>query len=103
MRPPLHPLADETSTDGHGGGGTRDVVSDRFVLKEIVGAGAMGTVYRAHDRFEGADVAVKLLHDLTSTAATRFDREAAVLASLAHPSVVKYLAHGATRSGTRFI
>lgn len=39
----------------------RSVGAGRFVLERPVGAGGMGTVYRALDRETGAPVAVKLL------------------------------------------
>ncbi len=55
----------------------------------------MGRVYRARDRTTGATVAVKLLTERDGDA-SRFGREAEVLASIDHPGVVRYLAHGQT-------
>src|SRR5262245_678920 len=65
-------------------------------LVERIGAGGMGTVYRA--RRDGADVAIKVLRpgfgaDRTAMLA-RFAREAEALRRLAHPRVVRFLDHG---------
>lgn len=55
-----------------------------------LGAGGMGEVYRAEDVRLGREVAVKVLHELTSDNPeyrSRFEREARVLASLNHPNI----------------
>jgi eukaryotic-like serine/threonine-protein kinase len=64
-------------------------LADRYALTEMVGAGAMSTVWRAFDRRLGRYVAVKVLamsDDLTSW--HRFQREARHVASLSHPNIV---------------
>src|SRR5262249_55089402 len=58
----------------------------------------MGTVYQARDLLEGKPVAVKTLRDTY-----RFASEAALLSSLAHPGIVRYLAHGVTTQGERYL
>jgi hypothetical protein len=65
-------------------------------LVERIGAGGMGTVYRA--RRDGAEVAIKVLRpgfgaDRAAMLA-RFAREAEALRRLAHPRVVRFLDHG---------
>ena len=56
----------------------------------------MGSVYRAIDQTTRAPVAVKVLHDGSPMLRERFDREARTLATLTHPSIVRYIAHGTT-------
>src|SRR5262245_47608953 len=60
------------------------------VLREPLGAGGMGEVWRGHDTRLGRDVAVKALPDEFARDAdrlTRFEREAQVLAALNHPNL----------------
>ena len=77
-----------------------DVVGARFVLEAKRGSGGMGTVWRAVDRTTGEPVALKFLD---TDATERFEREAALLAELAHPSIVRYVAHGRAGQGTPFL
>ena len=80
-----------------------DVVADRFELERKAGAGGMGTVFAARDRLTGARVALKVLHALDATDLERFAREAELLASLQHPGIVAYVAHGATPAGVPWL
>jgi eukaryotic-like serine/threonine-protein kinase len=73
-----------------------DIVADRFVIQRMAGRGGMGIVYQALDRVSGAPVALKLIANIEGDA-TRFAREAQVLARLSHPAIVRYVAHGVTR------
>ncbi len=70
---------------------TAPVIADRFALERIAGKGGMGAVWRAIDQTTGEVVAVKLM---TGDGHARFAREAQVLAELAHPRIVRYIAHG---------
>lgn len=54
----------------------------------------MGEVYSARDRRTGEIVALKLLAKRPDDVVARFLSEAQVLADLAHPAIVGYLAHG---------
>ena len=75
-------------------------IAGRFEVIGEARAGGMGLVLRARDRHAGSDVAVKLVPVGEAGAAERFQREAAVLASLSHPGIVRYVAHGAVPGGS---
>jgi tetratricopeptide (TPR) repeat protein len=76
---------------------------DRFELQHQVGSGGMATVYRALDRATGSPVALKILHGRSGELTERFGQEAAVLAALTHPAVVRYVAHGSTPLGEQYL
>lgn len=62
-----------------------------YEIADLLGAGGMGEVYRAHDRRLGRDVAVKLLPAaLTSDPdrRQRFELEARAAAALNHPNIL---------------
>lgn len=67
-----------------------NVLAERYVLGEVLGKGGMGTVYAAHDRVLGREVAVKLLDVANAPvhALERFRREGQLLAGLSHPNIV---------------
>ncbi|HPF70914.1 MAG TPA: protein kinase [Candidatus Krumholzibacteria bacterium] len=61
-----------------------------YELRERIGKGGMGEVYRARDTKLGRDVALKLLppeYAADPDRLARFEREAKVLASLNHPNI----------------
>jgi serine/threonine protein kinase/tetratricopeptide (TPR) repeat protein len=77
-----------------------------FVLYKKCGQGGMGVVYAGQDLRDGRAVAVKVLPaTLLADAqrARRFTAEAEVLASLEHPAIVRYVAHGQTPSGEPYL
>jgi eukaryotic-like serine/threonine-protein kinase len=68
------------------------IVAARYRLLEQLGRGGMGVVWRARDERLGRDVALKVLHPWVADdpeLRTRFEREAAALARLEHPNVVR--------------
>lgn len=78
----------------------------RYTILERLGAGGMGTVYRADQHSMGREVAVKvlngtLLHD--PFAIKRFLREAKLASRLNHPSAVGVLDFGQTAEGMPFL
>ncbi|HEY8074042.1 MAG TPA: serine/threonine-protein kinase [Labilithrix sp.] len=69
-------------------------LADRFVVLEPLGAGGMGSIFRARDERLGQDVAIKILkRSLMDDAVLRerFRREARALARLRHPGIVAVL------------
>jgi serine/threonine protein kinase len=61
-----------------------------YTIREKIGAGGMGVVYRAHDEQLGRDVAIKILPSellADDAARKRFRKEALALAKLNHPSI----------------
>ena len=86
-----------------------DLVGERigsFRLVEIVGQGAMGSVFRA-ERADGQfeqTVAIKLLKSqmLNSRHREFFDRERQILAKLNHPGIARLYDGGFTESGRPF-
>lgn len=71
------------------------VISDRYVLDELVGVGSSSQVFRARDVRDSGPVAVKLIPRMrTARAWARFEREVAALAQLDHPGIVRLLDHG---------
>ncbi len=63
----------------------------RYQVREALGQGGMGVVYRAEDPLLERDVAIKVIHPrrLTQEAKERFFREARAVARLDSPHIVK--------------
>lgn len=71
-----------------------DIVRDRYTINEVLGRGGMAITYAANDRLNNQSVAIKVL-SLRQASQWKvielFEREAKVLANLAHPQIPKYL------------
>src|SRR5439155_13206814 len=80
------------------------LLGHRYRVERRVGRGGMGTVYAATDTALERQVAAKLLRDdlVDPHAAERFQSEARLGASLAHPNVVTVHDIGVTSSGRVF-
>jgi predicted Ser/Thr protein kinase len=61
---------------------------DRYEIREEIGRGGMGIVYRAFDGALNRDVAIKVLTARTSELGERLRQEARILGRLEHPGVV---------------
>ncbi len=75
-------------------------------IRSVAGAGAMGKVYRAHQRGIERDVAVKILHrELSGNVplVQRFHREAKIASKLQHPHVVDVYLAGQLPDGALYI
>ncbi|MFZ0964846.1 MAG: protein kinase [Terriglobia bacterium] len=65
------------------------VLNSQYEIREPIGRGGMGVVYKAFDRKQKRPVAVKTIRDVPDRAAIQmFRKECGVLASLSHPSIV---------------
>ena len=74
--------------------------TERYELREEIGRGGMGIVYRARDRELGRDVAVKVLHARARPGmAERLRSEARIVAGLEHPGIVPIYDIGHTADG----
>jgi len=80
------------------------VIADQMEIRQLIGIGSMGRVYRAFQQGIERDVAVKMLHRELSANATlvgRFLREARIASKLTHPNVVQVLMSGQLAAGVR--
>lgn len=67
------------------------VLTGRYRIDRRLGAGGMGTVYRAFDLELERAVAVKIIHDSlinSASGAARFRREARAAAAFSHPNII---------------
>lgn len=78
---------------------------DRYRLLERIGAGGMGSVYRAvrSDDQYSKTVAIKLCDSWDSATIERLRQERQILAGLEHPSIARLLDGGATSEGVPFL
>ena len=82
----------------------RAAAPSRYLLREVLGAGGMGTVYEAESLSLGRRVALKLLRENPPRPARRerFLREARITAMLEHPNIVPVLEVGELEDGVPF-
>jgi serine/threonine-protein kinase len=82
------------------------VIAGDIEIRSIAGRGAMGRVYRAHQRGIDRNVAVKILHRELSgnpQLVSRFHREAKIASKLSHPHVVEVFMAGQLPDGALYI
>jgi serine/threonine-protein kinase len=82
------------------------VLDSRFTIRSRLGAGSMGTVYRAKQHAMGRDVAIKILRSdraLDDAARARFLREARANSLLASPHTVTVFDFGQADNGDFFL
>jgi serine/threonine protein kinase len=73
----------------------------QYTLEEQIGAGGMGTVYRAHHAMLRRPTAVKLLDPVKTNEASlkRFEREVRLTSQLNHPNTIAIYDYGRTPEG----
>src|SRR5215831_6338531 len=69
---------------------TARLLNERYEIKDVLGKGGMGVVYKASDSVVKREVAVKTLRGSSDRSALQlFQKECEVLASLSHPNIVE--------------
>src|SRR5258706_9159822 len=96
-----HLAAPAMARRGRGAVMTIPVQVGKYPIKELVGRGAMGVVYRGYDPVIRRDVAIKTIRkelieedDQTETLSGRFRREAQAAGTLSHPGIVSVYEYG---------
>jgi hypothetical protein len=70
--------------------GTPRKLAGRYEVRQVIGQGGMGLVYRAYDSVIRREVALKTILDLPDPASLQlFYKECDVLASMSHPNIVE--------------
>ena len=70
--------------------GSPKKLAGRYEVREVLGQGGMGLVYRAYDAVVRREVAVKTILDIPDPASLAlFYKECDVLASMSHPNIVE--------------
>ncbi len=76
----------------------------RYQLDDVIGRGAMGTVYSAKDLRNGNPCAIKILsQNQDDDAYQRFVTEATVISQLFHPNIVEIREFRKDESGAPFL
>lgn len=75
----------------------QDLVANRYLIKDVVGVGPLGFVFRAHDKEIDVEVALKVINPkLVQTADERkqFARQLRLARKLSHPNLVRVYEEG---------
>lgn len=82
------------------------VIGDKYIVRELIGSGAMGSIYKTEHKDLSRPVALKVLHRhlLTDESQVhRFHREAKAASRLHHPNAIGILDFGRTDEGLFYI
>ena len=104
MKPRPAPLSDEALAHLSEAAARPEVPGGRYEVLERVGAGGMGTVYRARDGALAREVAIKVVNDTRAPAAlaARLRDEARTVAALEHSSIPPVYDVGELADGRAF-
>jgi serine/threonine protein kinase len=83
-----------------------EILEGKYRIKDRLGQGGMGTVYRAYQSSMARDVAIKVLRPqfaLNKVAIQRFLREARAASQLRHPNTITVYDSGQTQDGHLFL
>ncbi|MCI5166559.1 MAG: hypothetical protein D3903_10820, partial [Candidatus Electrothrix sp. GM3_4] len=77
---------------------TNELVDDRYLILKKLGKGGMSVVYRAVDKDDGKEVALKFLNPVNTLPylelVVKFRNEVKVVSKLDHPNIIKFHATG---------
>lgn len=76
------------------------LIAGRYHVKDLLGRGSLAQVFRATDSKGGPEMAVKVAVGDSPKHFERISNEAAVLASLRHPSIIRFIGQGVMPAGT---
>lgn len=79
------------------------LVAGRYELRQLLGAGGYGQVYRAWDIVRRQHVALKVLRDDSTEALLQFKQEFRALAELRHRNLIRFMKLGRTESDLWFL
>ena len=82
------------------------VMAGKYPIIDVLGAGGMGSVYRAIQQPVGRIVALKVIRytgDDADTVQARFAHEASIVAQLSHPNTVTLYDFGVNNDGTLYM
>ena len=100
---PLMEVDQISERDAH----SLDSVSDRYVVRSVLGRGASATVFLADDREDQRPVVLKLLSQGAGAdgdeALARFRAEVAAMRQLQHKNIIKVLGDGVTRDNRPYL
>ncbi|MCI5131593.1 MAG: hypothetical protein D3904_08725, partial [Candidatus Electrothrix sp. EH2] len=77
---------------------TNELIDDRYLILNTLGKGGMSVVYRALDKKEDKEVAVKILNPVNTLPylelVVKFRNEVKVISKLDHPNIIKFYTTG---------
>jgi serine/threonine protein kinase len=94
-----------SSTQSHTADGKAKIQIGGYTILREIGHGGQGAIFKALQHSTGRHVAVKVLSEtrqLSDIERARFEREAQVLAALAHPHIVSIIDRGHTAAGSAY-